>query len=53
MKPLQLVAILCMLGSIGLLIFGIVNDRPMVTVAMPLLIVGIALGAQARKREGK
>ncbi len=53
MKPMQLVAILCMLGAIGLLIFGIVNDRPMVTVAMPLLIVGIALGAQARKREGK
>lgn len=53
MKPLSILAIALMLASIGLLIFGIVNDKPMVTIAMPLLVVGIAVGAQARKREGK
>ena len=53
MKPMQIAAILFMVSAIILLIFGIVNDKPMVTIAMPLLVVGIALGAQARKREGK
>jgi hypothetical protein len=53
MKPVQLAAIAFMLGAIGLLVYGIVTDKPMVTIAMPLLIVGIALGAQARKNEGK
>lgn len=53
MKPLQIFAILFMLTAIGVLIFGIVNDMPLVPYAMPLLIIGIALGAQARKREGK
>ncbi|WP_165768696.1 hypothetical protein [Sandarakinorhabdus cyanobacteriorum] len=53
MKPLNILSILLMLASIGLLIFGIVNDKSMVAVAMPLLVVGIAVGAQARKREGK
>jgi hypothetical protein len=52
-KPLSILAIVLMLASIGLLIFGILNDKPMVTIAMPLLVVGIAVGAQARKREGK
>jgi len=53
MKPLQIAAILFMFGAIVLLIFGIVNDKPMVTIAMPLLVVGIALGAASRRQTGK
>ena len=52
-QMLSIFAILLMLAAIGLLIFGIINDKPMVTIAMPLLVVGIAVGAAARRQTGK
>jgi|GEM_PF-6565051 len=53
MKPMQIAAILFMLGAIVLLIFGIVSDKPMVTIAMPLLVVGISLGTIANAKNKK
>ncbi|MEI6418254.1 MAG: hypothetical protein WCO82_04225 [Sphingomonadales bacterium] len=50
---LRIFAILLMISSSGLLIWGIMNKTPMITTAMPLLLVGIALSVVARKREGK
>jgi CHASE2 domain-containing sensor protein len=50
---LRILAIMLMLASSGLLIWGIMNDKPMVPIAMPLLVVGIAVSTVARKREGK
>jgi CHASE2 domain-containing sensor protein len=39
--------------SIGILIYGIANDMPLVPIAMPLLVVGMGLStvAQARKKK--
>ncbi len=53
MKPMQIAAILFMLAAIVLLVFGIMSDKPMVTIAMPLLVVGISLGTVANAKNKK
>ena len=53
MQPLRIFAILFMLTSIGMLIYGIVSDTPLTAYAMPPLIIGIALGAKARRQTRK
>lgn len=50
MKPRSIPASTLLLALIGLLIGGIISDKPRVAVAMPLLLVGIAVGAQARRK---
>jgi CHASE2 domain-containing sensor protein len=53
LKQLFTLSALLMLVSIGLLIYGIVADRPMIPIAMPLLVVGIALGTVANAQNAK
>ena len=42
-----------MLLSIGLMIYGIKADKQMVTIAMPLLVVGISLLTVANAKNAK
>lgn len=45
--------IILMLLSIGLMIYGIRTDKQMVTIAMPLLVVGISLLTVANAKNKK
>ncbi|WP_353216841.1 hypothetical protein [Sandarakinorhabdus sp.] len=52
-KTLLIFAFALMLLSIGLLIYGIKTDKSLVTVAMPLLVVGISLLTVANAQNAK
>jgi hypothetical protein len=53
MKALFTLSALLLICSIGLLIYGIATDKSFVTIAMPLLVVGISLGTVANAQKNK
>ncbi len=53
LKQLFTLSALLLIVSIGLLIYGIVSDKSMVAIAMPLMVVGISLGTVANAQKNK